>query len=223
MLVHRILFDCQLVVKLLFLFFGQLKLEKSFWTIMGKINTNSFWVASKLIRFFLCFLCFVFLSRYHHSHEGLESRQKQLLLQYKFKCQCEPCQKNYPPFVELQEADIPTLLTKTDINKIIELDKKFARQNFSRFCTYLNKYSKHYPCQQISSVEECLKMCLLILVNNIPLKLKYKWFEINSVRFIAIKNKFINEYEEKKTIKRSTAICIFISFHLYCEKLTHFL
>lgn len=115
-----------------------------------------------------------FNCRYHHSHEPLEVRQKQLYNQYKFKCQCEPCQKDYPVFKELNEANIPTLLTDSDIKRITNLDKEFARQNFSRFCTYLSKYADHYPCTQISSVEECLKMCLLILVNNIPLKLQYK-------------------------------------------------
>lgn len=111
--------------------------------------------------------------RYHHSHERLDVRQNQLLSQYKFKCQCMPCQKDYPTFAELQEAKIPTLLTSSDIDNITRLDKHFARQNFSRFCTYLNKYGDNYPCKQISSVEECLKMCLLILINNIPLKLQY--------------------------------------------------
>lgn len=116
----------------------------------------------------------ILIFSYHHSHEPLDVRQKQLLLQYKFKCQCEPCQKNYQTFTELKDANIPTLLTEDDINSVTKHDKKFARQNFSRFCTYLNKYGEHYPCKQLSSVEECLKMCLLILVNNIPLKLQYK-------------------------------------------------
>lgn len=94
--------------------------------------------------------------------------------QYKFQCQCEACKEDYPLFKVLPEANIPALLSETDISSITNFDKKFARQNFSRFCTYLQKYGKHYPCTQISSVEECLKMCLLILVNNMPLKLKYK-------------------------------------------------
>lgn len=116
----------------------------------------------------------IYIHRYHHSHEPLEVRQKQLLLQYKFRCQCDACKHDYPVFKELKEANIPTLLTDDDITRITSLDKEFARQNFSRFCTYLFKYAEHYPCTQISSVEECLKMCLLILVNNIPLKLQYK-------------------------------------------------
>lgn len=112
--------------------------------------------------------------RYHHSHERLEVRQKQLLQQYKFSCQCIPCQKDYPIFNELKDEHIPKLLTDNDITRITNLDKSFARQNFARFCTYLQNYAEYYPCTQISSVEECLKMCLLILVNNIPLKQQYK-------------------------------------------------
>lgn len=100
-------------------------------------------------------------------------RQKQLLLQYKFQCKCLPCQQNYPLFDDLKTANIPTLLQKSDIEKIAQLNKTFARENFSRFCTYLNQYGEHYPCKQISSVEECLKMCLHLLVGNIPLKLQF--------------------------------------------------
>lgn len=117
---------------------------------------------------------FFFSKRFHHSHEPLEVRQKQLQLQYKFRCECEACQKDFPLFKDLHEAKIPALLSETDIGSITNFDKQFARENFSRFCTYLQKHSENYPCTQLSSVEECLKMCLLILVNNIPLKLKFK-------------------------------------------------
>lgn len=129
----------------------------------------------KVVNLLICVRAFLlYRCSYHHSHERLDVRQNQLLSQYKFKCQCAPCQNDYPTFAELQEANIPTLLTSVDIDSIMRLDKQFARQNFSRFCTYLNKYGDHYPCKQISSVEECLKMCLLILINNIPLKLQYQ-------------------------------------------------
>lgn len=111
---------------------------------------------------------------FHHCHERSVERQKQLLLQYKFRCQCEPCQEDYPLFTDLKQANIPNLLTETDFSRIAKLDSKYARENFSRFCTYLNQYGDQYPCTQISSVEECLKMCLLILVNNKPLKLQYQ-------------------------------------------------
>lgn len=114
------------------------------------------------------------IRRYHHSHEKLEIRQKNLEAQYKFKCQCAPCTNNYPLFSELPAANIPTLLKENDINKILNLDKEFARESFSRFCNYLTEYGDYYPCNQISSVEESLKMCLHLLVGNIPLKLQYK-------------------------------------------------
>lgn len=81
---------------------------------------------------------------------------------------------DYPLFNELQQANIPNLLTETDFKRIAQYDNQYARQNFSRFCTYLNQFGDQYPCTQISSVEECLKMSLLILVNNKPLKLQYK-------------------------------------------------
>lgn len=110
---------------------------------------------------------------YHHSHEKLDVRQKHLQLQYKFRCECAPCQENYPLFTELKAAKIPALLSDTDIVNITQLNKKFARDNFSRFCTYLNQYGEHYPCEQISSVEECLKMCLHLLVGNVPMKLQH--------------------------------------------------
>lgn len=114
-----------------------------------------------------------YFCRYHHSHETLEVRQKHLHLQYKFRCDCTACRENYPLFSELKAANIPALLNSTDIEKITKLNKKFARENFSRFCTYLNQYGEHYPCEQISSVEECLKMCMHLLVGNVPLKLQH--------------------------------------------------
>lgn len=167
---HRILFVCRSEHKLPFLYCVQSKPAKSYSIIMGE-NSQFELDFSIAVAFNVSILT---IFRYHHSHESLENRQKQLLLQYKFRCQCEPCQKDYPKFSELEEANIPTILTETDIKRITNLDKDFARKNFSRFCTYLYKYGHHYPCSQISSVEECLKMCLLILVNNIPLKLQYK-------------------------------------------------
>lgn len=66
------------------------------------------------------------------------------------------------------------LLKENDINKILNLDKQFARETFSRFCNYLTQYGEYYPCNQISSVEESLKMCLHLLVGNVPLKLQYQ-------------------------------------------------
>lgn len=110
--------------------------------------------------------------RYHHSHEPLDVRQKNLFLQYKFKCECEPCLKNYSLFVDLPQASLPKLLTDKDIQSIVNLDKKFAAANFGRFCKYLTEHGDHYPCNQISSVEESLKMCLHLLVGNVPLKLQ---------------------------------------------------
>lgn len=85
-----------------------------------------------------------------------------------------PCRENYPLFFALKAAKIPPLLNGTDIANITQLNVKFARENFSRFCTYLNQYGDHYPCEQLSSVEECLKMCLHLLVGNVPMKFQHQ-------------------------------------------------
>ena len=166
-LTPRISSGCQLVSELPFLFFDRSRRVNRSWTIMGK----SIELPPKLfIRSSFRFSS----SSYHHSHTQLEIRQKNLQLQYKFDCQCLPCQKNYPLFVDLPTAAIPTLITQKDIDQIMNLNKKYAAENFGRLCKYLTDYGDHYPCNQISSVEESLKMCLHLLVGNVPLKAQHQ-------------------------------------------------
>lgn len=71
-------------------------------------------------------------------------------------------------------AKIPKLLTDKDIQNIVNLNKNFAGTNFGRFCKYLTENGDQYPCNQISSVEESLKMCLHLLVGNVPLKIQHQ-------------------------------------------------
>lgn len=111
--------------------------------------------------------------RSHHCLETRNHRQKKLLEQYNFECQCEACLKDFPLFVSLSsQVSVPEITSEKDFNKLGEFDYKFAAEKYKKYCKFLEIYDKTYPCLQLCTVQECFKMCYNILVDNIPLKSK---------------------------------------------------
>lgn len=72
--------------------------------------------------------------------------------------------------------NVPNIHSDDDIAKLILLDADFAAENLLRFCKYLTQYDDHYPCKQISEIQENLKMCYNILFENYSLKARCEKF-----------------------------------------------
>jgi hypothetical protein len=110
---------------------------------------------------------------FHHCLQDIKDRQTSLYNQYMFKCSCEACTKNYPIFPELPLVD-PRFedFLSDDVKKLSELNVQRAKDRFSDYCSYLQKFDKRYPCWEISSVQECLLRCFLIFtMSEFKLKL----------------------------------------------------
>uniref|UniRef100_A0A1B0A221 MYND-type domain-containing protein n=1 Tax=Glossina pallidipes TaxID=7398 RepID=A0A1B0A221_GLOPL len=125
---------------------------------------------------------FAFLSLLNHScapntaHFAVFPKAKRietLSIQYRFTCKCEACQNDYPTFDKLQpKLFIPYVNEEKDMKSLIAYDFDFALKNYRKYCEFLTKHKDAYPCEQISSAEESLKMALHILVDAVPLKAK---------------------------------------------------
>lgn len=102
-----------------------------------------------------------------------DQRIKALSTQYRFTCNCEACEKDYPTFLkQVYNFNVPEMIGTKDFNGLISYDFDYAIQNYRRYCEFLTKNGDNYPCNQISSAEECLKMALYIMVDAVPLKAK---------------------------------------------------
>lgn len=100
-------------------------------------------------------------------------RIEALSTQYRFTCKCEACENNYPTFMkQTLSFNVPLLVGTNDYDSLISYDFDYALKNYRRYCEVLTNNAQDYPCKQISSTEECLKMALYILVDAVPLKAK---------------------------------------------------
>lgn len=114
-----------------------------------------------MLWFFLSFVS------YHHTLHTLKERQKSLQQQYRFKCRCQACTNNYPLFQDLPEFD-PKFdkFILSDIETFEHNSIKEAKEKMKKYCKYLNKCDDHYPCYEISMLQECLLRCLRIFEKN---------------------------------------------------------
>lgn len=101
----------------------------------------------------------------------MQMRRKNLKTQYNFHCECVACSEDYPPFANLQNAPIPDVVTDRDL-KALNKYTLDCEDLYYKYCTYLTQYDQHYPCLQLSSAQECLKMCFNVLMRNVPLALR---------------------------------------------------
>lgn len=98
-------------------------------------------------------------------------RQKNLQTQYHFACQCVACKENYPAYLNLPRADIPEGVALSTIQRLQQYSKDFCGEELSKFMAFLSEHDDHYPCVQLSGVQECLKMCLQVKMRNVPMAL----------------------------------------------------
>lgn len=110
---------------------------------------------------------------YHYATQPKKLRLRNLDMQYRFVCTCQACHDDYPLYHSLPvPPTVPEEIQSDDVHLLMAYDRQFALDNYQRYCDFLLKYSEHYPCAQISSAEESLKMALNILVDAVPLKAK---------------------------------------------------
>ncbi|EDW35856.1 GL16991 [Drosophila persimilis] len=110
------------------------------------------------------------------AHFAVFSKQQRLdtlSMQYRFDCKCEGCELDYPTFGRMpHKATVPSVTDDTDMKSLGAYNYDFATSNYTKYCEFLTQYGAAYPCEQISSAEECLKMALHIMVDAVPLKAK---------------------------------------------------
>lgn len=108
---------------------------------------------------------------FHHCLEDKQIRQKQLLGQYMFECQCEACNGNFPLFPNLKSVESRFDIAN-DIAELRLMNIKHAKKWFKDVCNYLSKNDKYYPCHEISAMQECLLRCFsLFRLSKFQLKL----------------------------------------------------
>ncbi|XP_017069459.1 SET and MYND domain-containing protein 4 [Drosophila eugracilis] len=110
------------------------------------------------------------------AHFAIFNKQRRLdtlSMQYRFDCKCEGCELDYPTFGQMpHKATVPSVTDDTDMKSLGAYNYDFAVSNYRKYCEFLTQYGAAYPCEQISSAEECLKMALHIMVDAVPLKAK---------------------------------------------------
>lgn len=109
---------------------------------------------------------------YHHCLEDTTERKIMLKSQYMFECGCESCKLNYGLFAELSDAtkDFDEFLGD-DIAKLSNFDLANAKSRFQDYCEKINELDKHYPCREISTLQECILRCFFIFKMT-PFKLE---------------------------------------------------
>ncbi|KAH8320899.1 hypothetical protein KR067_011895 [Drosophila pandora] len=109
----------------------------------------------------------------HFAIFNKQQRQDTLSMQYRFDCKCEGCELDYPTFGRMSyKTSVPVVTDDPDMKLLGAYNYEFAVSNYRKYCDFLTQYGDAYPCKQISSAEECLKMALHIMVDAVPLKAK---------------------------------------------------
>ncbi|EDV35788.1 uncharacterized protein Dana_GF12292 [Drosophila ananassae] len=109
----------------------------------------------------------------HFAIFNKQKRQDTLSMQYRFDCKCEGCELDYPTFFRMShKTSVPLVTDDPDLKLLGAYNYEFAVSNYRKYCDFLTQYGDAYPCKQISSAEECLKMALHIMVDAVPLKAK---------------------------------------------------
>lgn len=94
-------------------------------------------------------------------------------MQYRFNCKCEACELDYPMYKAMPfKEKVPLVNDDLDMKLLSAYNYDFALSNYRKYCDFLTENGGAYPCSQISSAEECLKMALHIMVDAVPLKAK---------------------------------------------------
>lgn len=134
---------------------------------MGNFRSKVFYKKMKNLHYFNYF-------SFHHCVHSKQMRQKNLHFQYNFICSCIACRDNYPPYVNLLNPDIPSIVSDSDMSRLQKLDRKCALDCYDRYSKFLYEFDSYYPCMQLCGVQECLKLCVNVLMKNVPMVLQQR-------------------------------------------------
>lgn len=109
---------------------------------------------------------------FHHCLQSVQMRRKHLFTQYHFYCRCVACTENYPPYLNLEKAKIPDSIPNDLMESLQRYHPGPYNVELSYFKKYLAKHDSHYPCEQLCSAQECMKMCLQVQFGNVPMALQ---------------------------------------------------
>ncbi|CAO1442530.1 unnamed protein product [Diamesa hyperborea] len=99
---------------------------------------------------------------FHHCLATLQERQSSLKDQYNFKCSCEACIGDYPSFQDLKTTPYKFPGLDDDVDMLQKLVVERAKLKYKPFCEYIDKMEEHYPCFEVSALQECVLRCLNI-------------------------------------------------------------
>lgn len=110
----------------------------------------------------------------HHCLETLQERKKLLSTQYQFTCVCMACQKNYPLYEGLPMKNINATSVSKAMQELAPTkrhDPETAKRAIEVCSRFLLKHDKHYPCFELSHVQEKQLICARILYLPVPLEI----------------------------------------------------
>lgn len=94
---------------------------------------------------------------YSFTNMPKDYRQTTLLKQYKFKCTCKACEKNWPLLPGLKVADKATFNRAKKACREISsssFSQKKALEKFRELCEIISRGQKSFPCVEICSLME---------------------------------------------------------------------
>ncbi|KAJ6630523.1 SET and MYND domain-containing protein 4 [Pseudolycoriella hygida] len=96
---------------------------------------------------------------YHFTNMSKDCRQKELLKQYKFLCNCDACKHNWPILTNLKIANKLNLNKAKKVCrelKMLEVNRKKAMSKYKELCDIVNKNHKNFPSVEMCSIMESM-------------------------------------------------------------------
>lgn len=75
----------------------------------------------------------------------------------------------YLPFLYI----IPDIVTDDMLKKLRNFETNYAEETKKILFEYMMKYDKYYPCYQVCSFQDALKLCYGVLLKSIPVFERY--------------------------------------------------
>jgi len=125
---------------------------------------------SGLMRNCCCLHSFTFSGRFQNFSR--EERQQKIFQNYKFKCDCDACLKDFPLLDDLPEIDAEF---QAPLFKINQLSAEEAIEEFKANCEYIAKnFAENFPSNELALLEDRNEFLLRriaqfsVLIGNIP-------------------------------------------------------
>lgn len=110
---------------------------------------------------FLIFVFFLVLGRCNFLTDDKKTRQKRMLEEFHFACDCQACTQDWPMlnYLPVKDAELLKFLKR----KIKSLEKYSGEKVLREFSETINKHWKNYPAQEVCMIQKICMMTLLKL------------------------------------------------------------